>query len=126
MLYNNRITAETTDGQILAPITAAKEAMVDKATEIVSDARMRGDELVNAAQMVRNAEALARVQMQYRNVCAHTDAPHVRLNFLLGAAAKRDDTWSGRGNDSTRAAQDAVTEWATAESYNVMADARPK
>lgn len=113
-----KITAETTNEQILAPIQAAKDALVQAATEAQSSEYLRGKDLVSAAQRVRNAEELATAQMLYRDHLK--GAPEKAPFILFNLVSRVDDRWSGRGNDSTRAAHDVVVEWAT----NAMDDIR--
>ena len=102
-----KITAATTDDQILASITVAKQKLSEVAAEAASS-----EELVNAAQAVRNAEELARVQLQYRNHLAHEASDLQIMKFLLNAT--RVD------NDSTRAAADVVRTWADSIAENLV------
>lgn len=104
------ITATTTDESILANVQHAKDRLAILAATAVEDEHFVGEQLVRAAQQVRNAEELARVQLQYRNVLRNK--PKNALPFLLDVLARgADDTWSGRDNESKRSAFDAVTSW---------------
>ncbi len=59
------------------------------------------------------AEDLASVQMRYRNLLEARNNDTVEaLFFLVQTAAATNDTWSGRTNDSIRASQDAIRDWA--------------
>lgn len=113
-----RIDANTTDEKILANVVSTKAALVKIATEAVESEYLLGEKMVQAAQAVRNAEALACAQTTYRNICQKN--PARRASFLFDSVIRTDDTWSGRGNDSTRSAQDAVRQWVE----NQMSDLR--
>lgn len=105
------ITANTTDDQILAAVHSAKKALVDFATECLGEDVMRGERLVALAQNVRTAEDLAHFQIQYRDICKAK--PENRIFFLVNVVTRRDDTWSGRQNDSRRSSMDAICAWAS-------------
>lgn len=117
-----RITADTTEGQIFGQIEEAKAALSRVVEKALTEDVLAGEKLVRAAQEVRNAEALAVVQFRYARLVAGGAATSGRLKYLFDAGTHSDDTWSGRGNDSTRAAQDVVRDWATREIEDVMWD----
>lgn len=107
-----RVTADTSDEDILAPIKAAKMSLSTYVASRISDPNMCGEELVVRAQAVRNAEALASAQLAYsRTLQMGRD----KLACLFDLVSTTDDSWSGRGNDSRRAADDVVREWAKTE-----------
>ena len=56
------------DDQILEPVEAAKRDLVKAANDAVGNVLMVGSSLVGMAQNVASREALAHVQIQYRNV----------------------------------------------------------
>lgn len=117
-MTSNRITAETTNDQILEQIKVAQANLMEKALEASSSEFQMGKDLVHAAQAVRNAEALASAQIQYKSVLANKPENAVALlASLLGRGA--DDTWSGRDNDSARAAFDVVRQWTSNELDNI-------
>lgn len=102
-----KITASTTDEQITAQIDNAKQALA----RAVADRTLDGESMLRKAQYVVNAEALARAQYTYRNVLRNN--PERRVEYLFDLLARgADDAWSGRGNDSRRAAADEVRKWA--------------
>jgi hypothetical protein len=111
------ITATTTQQSILAQVETAKTDLwlfVRNITTGSEQSLMRGEELVKKAQRVRDAEALAHVQLAYLQTCRL--APEERINFLIRTLSREpEDTWSGRGNDSVRSANDAVRTWAASQ-----------
>lgn len=120
---SNHITAETTDESIIAQIAYAKTRLQEGAAEAAATEHFMGEHLVSLAQNVYSAETLANAQMGYRNVCQN--APENRVFFLADLAAKgADDRWSGRNNDSNRAAHDAIIGWARDEIAALRREAR--
>ena len=110
-----KITADTTTDQILAPIKAAKERLLVVATEAAGSGNPWGEDLVTVAQHVRNTEAIAPVQRQYRNMLRNSATDVQRLVFLTEVLTSRNDTSSGRGNDSVRSTTDAISHWVRSE-----------
>ena len=109
-----KITATTTDEQILANVNYTKQALAAAVARTFETEYVTGESLVQAAQAVRNTETLAGAQMQYRDVLANR--PEAALRFLFELVARgADDKWSGRGNDSNRSAHDTVVDWAKQE-----------
>jgi len=109
-----QITAQTTDEQILAPVVKAKNDLLEMATEFAGSEFQGGERLVGAAQNVRSAEAVCQVAFEYRNVLRNTSDPQKATEYLVSVLCRgSDDTWSGRGNDSRRSANDAVRAFVT-------------
>lgn len=108
-----KITENTTKEEIFAPVVKAKEALAIEANKALENDYVVGDYLVQRAQAVRNAEALARAQMQYVWVL-NEDADRAK-DFLFGLVTEMNDKWSGRGNDSIRESYDAILQWARSE-----------
>lgn len=108
-----RVTKTTTDDQIMAPVITARLALIEKARDVLARPEiLAGDILVYAAQRVRNLEALAQVQTQYRNVMASTPGDNARRDFLTDTLLSlAGDTYSGRDNDSMRATYDTIRSW---------------
>lgn len=113
-MFTRTITAETTDEQILAPIKRAKQALLDFVTEEIDGEYLKGDQMVQKAQAVQVAEAVAHVSMRYAQVVRDENVTNEKkMTFLIRLLTENpDDQWSGRKNDSKRAANDAVREWA--------------
>jgi hypothetical protein len=104
-----QITAQTTDGVISQPVTLARQALVTFASESVEGLGMTGETLVEKAQAVMNAEAVAMAAYGYRNVLSNTSDPSKAMEYLMSLLTKgADDTWSGRGNEARRSAHDQV------------------
>ena len=111
------ITAQTTDEQIFANLVAAKKTLAEFAAEQIGSDIVQGERLVALAQNVRTAEDLAGVQLQYRSVLANK--PENAMAYLLSVVTRRDDTWSGRQNDSRRSAMDAICAWANDAAFDL-------
>lgn len=108
-----KINENTTKEEIYAPVVAAKEALAIEASKALENDYVAGEYLVERAQAVRNAEALASAQMQYVRVLNKKyESPQ---EFLFSLVTEMDDKWSGRGNDSIRETYDAVREWARSQ-----------
>lgn len=115
-----KITAETTDEQILATIKSAQATLLEDVTEAMGSEYQMGDRLVQMAQNVMSAEAVASVALQYRDVLKGDYSDEARLKFLLSHLTQGpDDTWSGRKNDSKRSANDAVRAFVSEQFDNI-------
>lgn len=109
------ITADTTDAEILAPVEAARESLIE-----LAQARSRSEDIAKSALYVCEVEGAAAARIAYRNAllgaAAHrgmaTTHPEVRQIAEQAVAdlvfAGADDTWSGRGNDAARARFDGI------------------
>ena len=110
-----KITAETTDEQIIAPIEAARQALIKQCEDAQhTDAVTLQRYLNNVAA----AEGAAQARYEYRSVLAfdqesksdedrHTQAAQHITGLLLNST---DDTVSGRTNDVRRAKHDGFRE----------------
>lgn len=114
------ITAETTDEQISAPVESAKKGMLNSALEAQDSEFHFGERFLRAAQQVRNAEAVASAATLYRNTLRNTSDKMKAMETLMGILSRgADDAWSGRENDSARAAHDAVRTFVTQMADNL-------
>lgn len=104
-----KITAQTTDEQIIATITDAKQALLDFVTEQVDSEYLQGERMVALAQNVVSAEAVATVALRYMDFLRNDGTDMQKMTYLMGVLTRgADDTWSGRTGDSKRLAHDAV------------------
>ena len=111
-----RITAETTDEQILSGIVSAKQELLEFVTAEIDSEYLKGDRMVGLAQNVYSQEAVATVAMTYRNMLQNGADVQKRTQYLLSVLTRgADDTWSGRQNDSKRSAFDAVRSFVDAQ-----------
>lgn len=130
------ITAKTTEEAIMRNVVFALGNLADEAADAQENpSRLGGEALVRAAQEVRNAQALATAQLRYLNLLlrlaeiAKSGEPHplaiqYRMDLLFTTISSgADDTWSGRMNDSSRAAYDVVRDWACSEMNSVRYEA---
>ena len=108
-----RIDTNTTESEILEQVAQAKQALIKFATEAAASDSVQGERLVNFAQGVASAEALASVQIQYLNAIKRD--PSSAVFVLAEFALQNDDTSSGRQNDSRRASHDTVAAWVREE-----------
>lgn len=76
-------TADTTNEEILAQVTWAKGELLQKATDAMNSNLVAGDALLAAAKNVGTFEALASVQIQYRNLLSQEDSDIYELGFLI-------------------------------------------
>lgn len=107
------ITRETTDTEIMAPVEAAKQSLLEAASSATYSEEMRGTRLVGLAQNVASAEAVAHVAFQYRSVVTKQPGDKARMGFLMDLLGRgADDAGTGRKNDSARSSNDAVRAWA--------------
>ena len=119
------ITAETTEASIIASVINARRVLAEKAAEYAAESTdnpeeffLRGDSIVGYAQNVATAEALMAAQLRYLKVCQRK--PENRLKVLFDLVSRgADDSWSGRRNDSKRAAFDAVRDWARDQAFDL-------
>jgi hypothetical protein len=110
-----RITEQTTDEEIFAPIAVAKKRLVEIGTQCVESPVTVGEGLVDLALKVACAEAVAQVQSQYRGFVTGGADATVRLIWLARLGLRSDDGWSGRKNDMRRSCADAVKNWIAEE-----------
>ena len=117
------ITAQTTEAQILQNVEDAKATLVTAAKKAALSSNIAGEALVRAAQEVRNAEAVATQQIRYLRMLQRQaklaengepdpfEVEHQKDYLFDMISCGADDTWSGRMNDSARAAHEAVLVW---------------
>lgn len=99
------ITATTTDAELWAPITAAKQRLVDS----VGGNDDSSESLSGRVNEVARAEGEAEVNYLLRNALAHgATVEEIERALLQCALRSADDTFSGRTNDSRRAKRDGL------------------
>lgn len=110
-----RITRNTTDAEIFAPVDHAREALADG----VKDEAMRSDRLAGLLNALADAEGAARVRHSYRQALigmldrGHSEEEaieYAKESAVAHLLSSPDDMWSGRKNDVRRAFSDGVRE----------------
>ena len=112
------VTRSTTDEQINAGVEYSRKVLAERAARAVSSQFIEGEDMVRLAQEVWNAEALRTAQLRYRHVCQHTDSTLALMRCLFDIVAT-SITGLSLSNDSRRAAQDVVREWAKVQMDHV-------
>lgn len=103
-----KITAQTTDEQIMAPVEAARQEM---AKWLIEDKGADAESIASRANGIAVAEGRAQARWEYRNALADeaTDE-QIKAHFFRLLTNHPDDKWSGRGNDARRAKADGFRE----------------
>jgi hypothetical protein len=101
-----KITAATTDEQILEGVRYARTALAEAADP--DNTKFDAERLGDLANAVATAEGRAYARAAYRDMLAYGASPEEAQRALMDLLFSVDDKWSGRGNDNRRCRADGI------------------
>lgn len=100
-----KITAETTDEEIIARIQVRRDALA----EVLAAGKTDSADLASYVNAIAEAEGTAAVDYAYRNCLAHgADQNAIDRHLVSLLFQAPGDEWSGRRNDVRRSYADGV------------------